>query len=185
MIPDDRIADLWAGLNGARADLLAVLPALDRAIKALSKVDREPRAKLLKALEDDERLSRLVVEAEDLRRGLCNVSGEIERIAGRLFLGDPAGGPVPSESHLFALGTIHASPGALEKVSEVERIEAVERHARGDWGDVEPEDVLTNARALSHGSRLHSVYRTGEGEEFWIMTELDRSATTVLLPSEY
>jgi len=61
---------------------------------------------------------------------------------------------------------------------------ALGRHVRGDWGDVDAEDRAANDRALREGTRVLSSYRAG-GVKFWVITEADRSATTVLLPSEY
>ena len=61
---------------------------------------------------------------------------------------------------------------------------ALARHAAGDWGEVDPEDAAENERSLCEGFRLLSVYRAGD-VKFWIITEADRSATTVLLPEDY
>ena len=58
-------------------------------------------------------------------------------------------------------------------------------YARGDWGDLCSEDKQANDDALSVGARLLSAYHTGDGRKFWIITEADRSVTTVLLPEEY
>ena len=54
-----------------------------------------------------------------------------------------------------------------------------------DWGEVSEEDVQENEFSLKEGFRLLSAYRTGKGQKLWIITEADRSATTILLPSEY
>ena len=59
------------------------------------------------------------------------------------------------------------------------------RHAIGDWGELEPTDVAENKYSLIHGFRLLSSYQTDAGEKLWIITEADRSATTLLLPDEY
>ncbi|WP_417850272.1 hypothetical protein [Thalassoglobus sp.] len=61
----------------------------------------------------------------------------------------------------------------------------MQRHLSGDWGDCEPEDAIANDRAVSEGTRLFSVYHSSSGTKFWIITEADRSATTVLLPDDY
>ena len=58
------------------------------------------------------------------------------------------------------------------------------RHALGDWGEVPPEDARENERSLKHGWRVLSSYAVGEGK-VWIITEADRSYTTILLPDEY
>lgn len=67
--------------------------------------------------------------------------------------------------------------------SEVDR--AINRHLHGDWGDVCDSDGKLNEEALRNGDRLFSVYHTAGGVKFWIITESDRSATTILLPSDY
>lgn len=85
---------------------------------------------------------------------------------------------------LFDLGRVFATPEAVRVTTAEQRAEALARHARGDWGDVDPEDVGANDAALGEGTRLVSVYRVGE-VTIWIVTEADRSMTTVLLPDEY
>ena len=59
------------------------------------------------------------------------------------------------------------------------------RHAIGDWGELEPTDAAENENSVAHGFRLLSGYQTDAGERLWIITEADRSATTLLLPEEY
>ena len=61
---------------------------------------------------------------------------------------------------------------------------AINRHLSGDWGDVCQSDWQRNEQALRDGDRLLSVYQTQAGEKFWIITESDRSVTTVLFPSD-
>jgi len=85
----------------------------------------------------------------------------------------------------FSLGRTFITPGALEKLSQVDVAEALARHLAGDWGEVCPEDARANERALVEDARLLSVYHGSNGTKFWIITEADRSATTVLLPEEY
>lgn len=84
-----------------------------------------------------------------------------------------------------ALGRTLATPGVLEKTTPMERAIALIRHGYGDWGDVCGEDWQSNDRALQNGARLLSVYHTADGTTFWVITEADRSATTILLPEEY
>lgn len=84
----------------------------------------------------------------------------------------------------FPMGQIVSTPGALESIAPDDMLVCLGRHARGDWGDCDPEDKKTNNEALKYGSRLFSVYKS-KGVKFWIITEADRSVTTVLLPSEY
>lgn len=83
------------------------------------------------------------------------------------------------------LGRTLATPGVLEATTEAERNIAFNRHFRGDWGDVVDEDWRANDQALQNGGRLLSAYHTLSGTKFWIITEADRSATTILLPEEY
>jgi len=85
------------------------------------------------------------------------------------------------------LGLATITPGALELLGslEVSPSELLQRHASGDWGDVPPEDVRENEHALEHGFRVMSSYPLSGGVRVWIITERDRSLTTILLPAEY
>lgn len=83
------------------------------------------------------------------------------------------------------LGRPLATPGVLKVTTAAERNIAFTRHSLGDWGDVCREDWQTNDQALRDGERLLSIYHTLNGTKFYIITEADRSATTILLPSEY
>lgn len=85
----------------------------------------------------------------------------------------------------FVLGHIVATPNALNQIPKEEIEKALVRHASGDWGNLDPEDLQTNERALKHGGRLFSEYHSSQNVKFWIITECDRSATTILLPEEY
>jgi hypothetical protein len=82
------------------------------------------------------------------------------------------------------LGTVLVTTGVLETLDEAWVAELLARHQGGDWGDVGAEDGHLNDMALRNGGRLFSAYDTEAGR-VWIITEGDRSATTVLLPSEY
>jgi hypothetical protein len=88
---------------------------------------------------------------------------------------------------LFPLGRIVATPGALAALERAKQPPAcfVSRHASGDWGELELADVAENESSVAHGFRLLSRYRTDAGDRLWIITEADRSATTLLLPEEY
>jgi hypothetical protein len=88
---------------------------------------------------------------------------------------------------LFSLGQVVATPGALAALLEAGQSPLVflVRHVMGDWGELPPEDVKENEYSLEHGLRLFSAYRTSKGEKLWVITEWDRSVTTLLLPSEY
>src|SRR5262249_32756541 len=91
----------------------------------------------------------------------------------------------PWEPLKFALGRVVATPNALRAIPAVECFEALARHAVGDWGECGPEDWQENELSLKEGFRLFSVYRSSQGVKFWIITEADRSATTILLPEDY
>ena len=91
----------------------------------------------------------------------------------------------PVRSIGFALGRTVITRGALNALEDEDVHTGIARHASGDWGDVCPEDQQANDDALKVGARLLSAYHTGSGQKFWIITEADRSATTVLLPEEY
>jgi len=87
----------------------------------------------------------------------------------------------------FPLGEIVATPGALdafERSCETP-LQYLVRHASGDWGEVCDDDKRLNDEAVGQGTRLLSSYCLRSGEKVWIITEADRSVTTVLLPSEY
>ena len=86
----------------------------------------------------------------------------------------------------FPLGRILATPGALKLLRDVGKnpLCFLARHASGDWGDLDPHDRRENGLALKHGRRLLSSYPVGEGR-VWVITEADRSCTTLLLPEEY
>ena len=87
----------------------------------------------------------------------------------------------------FALGQTFITPGAEEalQIAGQTAIEFLRRHMSGDWGELSDEDVKENEFSLKQGFRLLSRYETAKGERLWIITEADRSATTILLPSEY
>lgn len=87
----------------------------------------------------------------------------------------------------FPLGQIVATPGALEvlDLAAVNAWDLLRRHQRGDWGNVPPEDAEENTRSVANGWRILSSYRVSEDHRIWIITEADRSVTTLLLPDEY
>jgi len=85
----------------------------------------------------------------------------------------------------FELGEIVITQNVLATVDIITAYEATERHKNGDWGDLCDEDKQRNDEALKHGDRLLSVYRNENGTKFWIITEYDRSVTTILLPEDY
>lgn len=83
------------------------------------------------------------------------------------------------------LGRVVITPGALAALMPDAPGEGLKRHAAADWGDVGREDKRLNDEALKVGERLLSAYSDPKGTRFWIITEWDRSVTTVLLPEEY
>jgi hypothetical protein len=85
----------------------------------------------------------------------------------------------------FKLGHIVSTPNALEHLTQEDILRGIQRHQAGDWGDLCAEDCQTNDQALVEGTRLLSAYQAGNGTKFWIITEADRSVTTVLLPADY
>ena len=88
---------------------------------------------------------------------------------------------------LFPLGQIVATPGALDALTRAEQTpgEFLWRHAAGDWGQLDAHDVAENLYGLKHGFRVLSSYRTNAGDTLWLITEADRTSTTILLPQEY
>ena len=86
---------------------------------------------------------------------------------------------------LFSLGRVVATPGALALLANRRQDPStfLLRHAQGDWGVLDDKDKQANDRALREGTRLLSAYELPE--KLWIVTEADRSATTLLLPEEY
>lgn len=88
---------------------------------------------------------------------------------------------------LFNLGQCVATPGALEALEAAGQspFEFLGRHQRGDWGEVPTEDREENDLSLTEGFRLLSAYHTRAGTRLWVITEADRSSTTILLPEEY
>ena len=87
----------------------------------------------------------------------------------------------------FALGQLVGTPGAFAALAAAGHVppEFLLRHKNGDWGDLDEHDRAENERALVQGSRLFSAYSTRREERLWVITEWDRSATTLLLPAEY
>lgn len=83
------------------------------------------------------------------------------------------------------LGRVVATPGVIATASRDEILSALARHVTGDWGDVDDDDRRANDDALTSGARILSAYSTSDGTRFWIITDADRTATTVLLPDEY
>lgn len=88
----------------------------------------------------------------------------------------------------FEPGNVHSTPGVNAKLKDAGfMIVSLNRHINGDWGSMCDEDKAANEEALVDGLRLMSVYKRKDhpDDTIWIITEADRSATTILLPSEY
>ena len=85
---------------------------------------------------------------------------------------------------LFPHGKVYWTPGVIRQVSLEDVGWSLARHLAGDWGDIDPDDWRQNDLAVEHGGRLLSAYHTNAGRNLWIITEADRSVTTVFLPEE-
>ena len=87
----------------------------------------------------------------------------------------------------FSLGRVVATPGALKALEEANQnpLEFLERHQAGDWGELCDEDKDENEFSVRNGFRILSAYRTRNNVKIWVITEADRSVTTLLLPHEY
>jgi len=92
----------------------------------------------------------------------------------------------------FELGRVVATPAALNVLEDSGQrpVELLDRHVRGDWGDLSADDAEANERALRDGSRILSAYIIASGKKIWIITEAvndegKRASTTILLPEEY
>ena len=85
----------------------------------------------------------------------------------------------------FSLGQVVITSNAHETLPPHDVLQALVRHANADWGDVCEEDWELNNESLVDDSRVLSVYTSAAGTRFWIITEWDRSVTTILLPEDY
>jgi hypothetical protein len=98
-------------------------------------------------------------------------------------------GPGDFPAHLavarLTLGRVVITAAAAAALPDHEVVGALRRHAAKDWGQLTPEDWNANEVALREGARVLSCYRAANRVSFWIITEADRSQTTVLLPADY
>ena len=85
----------------------------------------------------------------------------------------------------FELGQMVITSNASSILSNEDIQKAIARHSNCDWGDLEEEDREVNNQALKDGDRLFSAYHDSNNVKFWIITEADRSVTTVLMPEDY
>ncbi|GAA4470051.1 hypothetical protein GCM10023156_62960 [Novipirellula rosea] len=86
---------------------------------------------------------------------------------------------------IVSTGTVFATASVVKKLNPIDVYVALQRHRRGDWGLVSESDHEQNDLALQNGGRLLSVFEDRKQTRFWIITEADRSQSTVLLPSDY
>ena len=98
---------------------------------------------------------------------------------------NPVNPPYYEGGHRFQLGRVVITRGAMESLEPELIMFALARHATGDWGELCDHDQLQNELALQHGNRILSKYKAHDGEMFYIITEWDRSYTTILLTHEY
>jgi hypothetical protein len=122
----------------------------------------------------EERFSASSLPAE--RRLVCLSTTRPERSHGASVL---------SASMKFEAGTLYITPGAKAVLLDADVMTALARHLAGDWGELDQHDWQENELSLKRGFRLLSAYQSSEGVKFWIITEADRSMTTILLPEEY
>ncbi|MBN9523431.1 hypothetical protein J0H58_33790 [bacterium] len=92
---------------------------------------------------------------------------------------------VPPHLLPVPLGQIVATPAALTALTQPDIVAALRRHISGDWGEVDDDDRRANDESVRDGTRLLSAYTSAGGTAFWVITEADRSVTTVLLPDDY
>ena len=92
---------------------------------------------------------------------------------------------IATMSKPFPLGQLVITANAADELHPADVRHAIGQHARGNWGEVCAEDAAENELALKEGFRLLSVYRDRYQKRFYIITEADRSATTVLMPEDY
>lgn len=105
-----------------------------------------------------------------------------------LLIDDDA--PVPLHVHLtdlprFPLGCVTITANAMEAIRLSDVGEALHRHARGDWSELGKHERESNELALSEGGLIASFYTSQTGKRFWILTEADRSTTTIMMPFDY
>jgi hypothetical protein len=86
---------------------------------------------------------------------------------------------------VFRLGRIVATPNAVQSITQDDILSGIQRHQAGDWGNLTDDNRAANDRALAQGGRIVSAYNAKNGTRFWLITEADRSRTTILLPEDY
>src|ERR1041384_2219273 len=93
--------------------------------------------------------------------------------------------PPPYQRGRFSLGHVVITAGAHDTLNPEDVAVALKRHVSGDWGELHEHDRKENELSLARGFRLLSAYTDRSGTKFWIISEADRSATTILLPQDY
>ena len=88
---------------------------------------------------------------------------------------------------LFNLGQVVSTPGAIQTMQDAGQDpgKLLHRHVTGDWGDLGEEDKQENDFSVDKSLRIFSAYELANGEKVWLITEADRSSTTIFLPEEY
>jgi hypothetical protein len=86
---------------------------------------------------------------------------------------------------VFRLGRIIATPNARQSITQDDILLGIQRHQAGDWGNLTDDNRAANDRALAQGGRILSAYQATNGTKYWLITEADRSRTTILLPEDY
>ena len=92
---------------------------------------------------------------------------------------------IPVCGQLFQFGKVAITAAAMQALSPMDVAVALDRHATGDWGTVCEDDWESNDLALGEFGRILSTYQAKDQTVFWIITEWNRTATTILLPSDY
>ena len=92
---------------------------------------------------------------------------------------------IPVTGQLFPFGQVAITAAAMQAISPEDAADGLSRHASGDWGTVCGDDWKSNDLALSEFGRILSTYKAKDQTVFWIITEWNRSVTTILLPSDY
>jgi len=100
---------------------------------------------------------------------------------------EPCTSDAPAPQPLFPLGDIVGTPGALALLRQYNHhpVRLLARHLHGDWGEVCAEDAAANCEAVTNEGRILSCYVMPGGERLWVITECDRSSTTMLCPDEH
>jgi hypothetical protein len=128
-------------------------------------------------------------QSEAIRQALLPLLADLPAVTFTMAWDEGRGGWVSTimRPPRFPLGQLVATPGALEALAEAgqDAMPFVARHQSGDWGELDEHDIRENEYSLEHGFRLLSAYTLSTGVRIWVITERDRSATTILLPQDY